>query len=110
MFCSGLNRAVHPERFIFANQIGYRGGHHTHFIGRHTTTRFTGQQGLREYSDDGCRKLRADLLLLIGRKGINNPVHRSLGSGGMQCAKHHVPGFGGADCRLNRFQIAHFTD
>ena len=69
-----------------------------------------GKQRLRQDADDGGRKLHANLFLLIGRKHVDNAVHRALGAGGVQRAEHDVPGFGRGDGGFDRGQVAHFAD
>ncbi len=52
----------------------------------------------------------SDLLLLVGREGVDDPVDGALGPGGVQRAKDHVTGLGRGDRTFDRFQVAHFAD
>ena len=69
-----------------------------------------GQKLLGDDGFDAGGELDADLLLLMGRKDVDDTVNRRRCGAGVQRCEYQVSGFsesdGGGDC----FQIAHFAD
>ena len=52
-----------------------------------------GNSACDKHADDRRRELHADLFLLVGRKGVDDAVHRALGAGRVQRAEHDVARF-----------------
>jgi hypothetical protein len=59
---------------------------------------------------DRRRQLRANHVLHIRRERIDDTVDGLRGAVGVKGAEDQVAGFGGADCGLDGFEVAHFTD
>ena len=55
-------------------------------------------------------KLGADLLLLVGREGVDDAVDRAGRAGGVQRGEDQVAGLGRRDGGLHRLEVAHFAD
>ena len=101
-----LDRRVDAERFIFADQVADGRRAHENFVSRAAAAADLRQQGLADHADDRRGELRAHLLLLVRREGVDDAVHRALGARGVERAKHHVARLGRRDRRLDRFEIA----
>ena len=56
------------------------------------------------------RELHADLLLLRGGEGVDDPIHGARGAGRVQRRENKVARLRGGDRRLHRLQVAHFAD
>ena len=79
------------------------GGHPSFAVGG-------GHEGLRDDRLDRDAELRSDLRLLLGGKDVDDSVDRLRGVDRMQCREDEVAGLGSGDRKLDRFQVAHFTD
>ena len=105
----GLDGRGDAEGLVFANQVADGRVAHQQLVGRAAPAADLGDQRLREHADDRRGELRADLVLLVGRKDVDDAVDRALGAGGVQRAEHDVAGFGGADGGFDRGQVAQLT-
>jgi hypothetical protein len=54
-------------------------------------------------------ELGAHLLLLVGREGVHDAVHRAGGAGRVQGREDQVARLGGGDGRLHGGQVAHLA-
>src|SRR5690606_29461885 len=71
---------------------------------------FATDERLADHPEEVDRELHANLLLLVLREYVNNPIHGLQGIDGVQGGKHQVPSFGGGNRKVDRFKIAHFAD
>src|SRR6266404_359298 len=110
VLCPGLDVRLNAEGLIVANQRG-DGRRIDHDLKDRHAARLVNarDQQLRDDRLHDRRELDADLLLLIRRKGVHDPVHRLGGAGGVERPENQVPGFRGGDGGVDGFQIAHFT-
>ena len=106
----GLDRRTDAEHLVLADQVGDAGGDHQDFVGGTPAAADPRQQRLGQDADDRRGQLRADLVLQVARKGVDDPVDRALGTVGVQRAEHHVARFGRRDRRRDRLQVTHFAD
>ncbi len=65
---------------------------------------------LADHRDQGDRQLHADLLLLVRRELVDDPVHGPRRARGVQGAEHQVPGLRGGDRRGDRLEVAHLAE
>src|SRR4029453_9441173 len=107
---TGLNGRIDAEGFVFANQVGNAGRDDQNLISSAAAAADLGQEALGHDPDQGGGKLRANLVLQVAGKGVDEAVDRALGAVGVQSAKDHVAGFGCGNSRRDRFQVAHFAD
>ena len=108
---AGLDVRGDAEGLVVADQRLDRGRGDHHFKRRHPAgTVHAGQQQLGDDRVDRGGQLGPDLLLLVGREGVHDAVHRTGGARGVQRGEHEVAGFRRGDRRFHRFQVAHFAD
>ncbi len=79
-------------------------------ISRNKSTGDARQKTLRKNTQERAGQLNADLGLLVGRKSVNNAVHRLTGGAGVQSREHQVSGFSGSDRGGDSLRIAHLAD
>ena len=64
---------------------------------------------LGHHALQGCAELDPNLLLLVRRKCVDDPVDGLRRILRVQCGEDQVPGLGGGDGGLDRLQVAHLT-
>ena len=106
----GLDGRGDAEDLVFADQVSDTRGHDQGLERSHPTAADTRDQLLGENADDRTAQLGANLVLLIGRKHVDNTVDRAGGTTGMQRTEHDVARFRSGDGSLDRFQVAQLTD
>src|SRR5581483_9748294 len=108
---AGLHGRVNLVDFVFADQVADGRVRHQDFHGAGASLAADfRQQRLTHDAFQHERKLGANLRLLVRGEDVNNTVDGGRGRVGVQRAEGQVAGFGDAQRRLNRFQIAHFAD
>src|SRR5262249_12890558 len=68
------------------------------------------EQVLCNYALQGLRECVSDLVLLCCRKDVNDAVDCLCGAWRVQCAENEVACCGCRQCKLDSFEIPHFTD
>ena len=68
------------------------------------------RQRLRDDALQAVRQLGADLLLLVGREDVDEPVDGLRGGLGVQRGEHEVAGLGGGDRDRGRLEVAQLAD
>ncbi|MPM25975.1 hypothetical protein SDC9_72476 [bioreactor metagenome] len=76
----------------------------------HPAAARTGYELLGAYPHEDGGELDADLLLLVGREDVDDPVDGLGGILGVEGGEDEVPRFGGGDGRGDGLQVPHFAD
>ena len=106
-----LQRRIHLRYLALADQVadGRRAQHH--LVRGHAARAVCGAaQGLRHHALQRLRQHAAHHLFVLGRKDIDDAVHRLGGAGRVQRAQHQVAGFGRRQRQANGVQVTQLAD
>ena len=108
---AGLDDGHQLVALPFSNQIAHRRRRHQDFHGHHPAGSAPArQQLLRNDPLQRERQLGPDLLLLVGREDVDDPVDGLGGIAGMQGGQHQMAGLSGAHRDADGIHVPHFTD
>ena len=104
------DRVVDLVGLSFTDQV-LDGRVHAHDLEDRMQRPVLGQdQALGDHGAQHHGELGPDLVLLVGREGVDHTVDRLGGAQGMQGGQEQVAGFRGGDGGRDRLDIAHFTE
>ena len=106
-----LHRRVDLVGLALPDQVANRGGAHEHLDGGDTSQAVVGgDQLLGDHALKGGRQLDPDLLLLVGREHVDDPVDRLRRVLRVQRREDEVTGLGRRDRRPDRLEVSHLAD